>query len=178
MKKILSKISIFALAFAVCFAFVGCGMQNDYITASTGAKFSGVVTEFKNAEDFKLVYLGDNNYKAEGSANTMNAEQASAWGTVEGSKFVVVNVKMGVGGTSIVGWRSEATKDTAYEPSEIDGSLIKNSTAANETKNYILALSDGTTPRHPELKVWRIEVTEKDATEMVAYTIDFSALYE
>ena len=112
----------------------------------------------------------------------MDKDQAAAWGTVEGSKYVVVNVKMGAGSTSIVGWRNAETKDTAFTQEEIDDSLIKNSSAKNETKNYILALSDGETPRHEDLQIWRIEVTPAteegaEAQETIVYTIDFSALY-
>ena len=90
---------------------------------------------------------------------------------------MVVTVKIGAGSNAIIGWRNNETKNKAFVEDEIDGSLIKRSTAKNDTKNYILAVTDGETPRHPDLKVWRIEVTEKDATEAKVYTVDFSALY-
>ena len=68
--------------------------------------------------------------------------------------------------------------NTPYSQEEIDGTFIKNSTTAkSETKNFILALSDGDTPRHPDFKIWRIEVTEQDATEFKAFTVDFTDLY-
>lgn len=181
MKKVFNILA--CLLLVVCsVTLVACGCHkdktNDYITPSSVASFAGSNVEFKNDESFKLIYDGHNSYHAEGKAAKMSAEQATTWGTVEGSKYIVVNVKMGVDGSAIIGWRNKETAGTAYKESEIDGSLIKRSTAKNESKNYILALSDGDTARHPDLKIWRIEVTEKDATESVAYTIDFSRLYE
>ena len=182
----LKKVQIFAvcifMALIVLLSFTACGEKsNDYITVGKDASFSGSDVKFNNAKDFELVYLGDNKYEAKGSPAIMTSEQASAWGTVEGSKYVVINVKMGAGSTSIVGWRNVDTQDNAFEQSEIDGSLIKNSSAKNDTKNYILALSDGEIERHPDLKIWRIEVTPASSdgqAEKVVYTIDFSAMYE
>lgn len=179
MKKFLTSCACLMMILVGGIALSACQttQTNSYITVSDGASFSGSEVEFKNADNFKLEYKGNNHYVATGSASTMTAEQATTWGTVEGSKFIVVKVKMGKEGNAIIGWRSAETADKQFEDEEIDGSLIKRSTSKNETKNYILAISDGDEARHPELTTWRIEVTEKDATESVAYTIDFSALY-
>lgn len=177
LKSLISLFAVVAILFVAGITLSACGGGNNYITPSDGASFSGSDVKFTNASDFSLRYLGDNKYEANGSANTMTAEQASTWGTVEGSKYVVLNVKMGVDGSAIIGWRDAETADKAFEESEIDGTLIKRSTASNETKNYILALTDGDTYRHEEFPVWRIEVTEKDATETKVFTVDFSKLY-
>ena len=177
LKSLISMFAVVAILLVAGMTLTSCGGVNDYITPSRGASFSGSDVKFTNASDFSLTYQGDNKYEANGSANTMSKEQASAWGTVEGSKYVVLNVKMGVDGSAIIGWRNKETADKPFEESEIDGSLIKRSTASNETKNYILAISDGDTYRHEELPIWRIEVTEKDATETKVFTVDFSKLY-
>lgn len=180
MKKVLKVFALIIMALTCLVTIPACNETptNDYITANTtGASFSGSDVVYKNADNFKLVYKGDNHYVAEGSASVMTEEQATTWGTVVGSKFMVVTVKIGAGSNAIIGWRNNETKNKAFVEDEIDGSLIKRSTAKNDTKNYILAVTDGETPRHPDLKVWRIEVTEKDATEAKVYTVDFSALY-
>ena len=181
MKKMLKIVACMILVIASILAIPACEQKpetNDYITVNTtGASFSGSDVVFKNAEDFKLTYQGDNHYVAEGSASVMNQEQATTWGTVVDTKYIVVNVKMGKDSKSIIGWRNKETMNTAFTAEEIDGSLIKNSTCKDDAKNYILAISDGNTARHPELTIWRIEVTPKDATEAIVYTVDFSALY-
>lgn len=180
MKKVLKVFALIIMALTCIVAIPACNKTptDDYITANTtGASFSGSDVVYKNANDFKLVYKGDNHYVAEGSASIMTEEQATTWGTVAGSKFIVVTIKMGAESNAIIGWRNEETKNNAFSEDEIDGTLIKKSSAKNDTKNYILAITDGDTPRHSDLKVWRIEVTQKDATEAKAYTVDFSALY-
>lgn len=179
MKKIQNILVCFALIAVSLVGLYACGTPtNDYITANTtGASFSGSDVVYKNAEDFQVIYKGDNHYELQGSASAMTQEQATTWGTVENSKFVVLNIKMGAGANAIIGWRNSDTMNTPYTESEIDGSFIKRSTSKNESKNYILAITDGETPRHPENKIWRIEVTPKDSTETVSYTVDFSNLY-
>ena len=183
LKRTLLALACITMVLVAGVTHVACGGPgtNDYITEGENASFSNSDVKFNNASDFQLVYQGNNHYVAQGTAAIMDKDQAAAWGTVEGSKYVVVNVKMGAGSTSIVGWRNAETKDTAFTQKEIDGSLIKNSSAKNETKNYILALSDGDAFIHEDLKVWRIEVTpaasEGETVEPVYYTIDFSALY-
>lgn len=179
MKRILKLFMCLTLLIVSAYGLCACGTEpDDYIIANTsGASFSGSDVVFSNADDFKVVYKGDNHYVLEGSASTMNAEQATTWGTLENSKYVVLTVKMGEGANAIIGWRNADTMKTPYTEEEIDGSTIKRSTSKNATKNYILAISDGETLRHPDLKVWRIEVTEKDATNTKIYTVDFSNLY-
>ena len=184
LKRTLLVLACLAMVLVAGVTLAACGGPgtNDYITEGENASFSNSDVKFNNASDFQLVYQGNNHYIAQGTAAIMDKDQAAAWGTVEGSKYVVVNVKMGAGSTSIVGWRNAETKDTAFTQKEINGSLIKNSSAKNETKNYILALSDGETPRHEDLQIWRIEVTPAteegaEAQETIVYTIDFSALY-
>ena len=179
MKRILKIFMCLTLIIVSAYGLCACGTeQNDYITANTsGASFSGSDVVFKNSDDFKVVYKGENHYVLEGSASVMSEEQATAWGTVVNSKYVVLTVKMGEGANAIIGWRNADTMSTPYTEEEIDGSTIKRSTSKTATKNYILAISDGETLRHPDLKIWRIEVTEKDATEAKIYTVDFSNLY-
>lgn len=180
MKKVLRVITCMLLILTSILLIPACNEPNtnDYITANTsGASFSGSDVVYKNADDFKLTYQGNNHYVAEGSASVMNEEQAKTWGTVVDSKYIVVTIKMGAGSNAIIGWRNNETMNNQFQAEEIDGSLVKNSTSKNDTKNYILAISDGKTARHPELTIWRIEVTPKDATEAIVYTVDFSALY-
>lgn len=183
-KRALTTFACLVMVLIAGLTLAACGgtESNEYITPGSNASFSSAPdVKYNNASDFALTYKGNNHYEATGSAAVMDATQASTWGTVEGSKYVVVNVKMGEGSTAIIGWRSVENKDNAFEESEIDGTNIKTSTAANDTKNYILALSDGDAFRHEDLKVWRIEVTpaasEGETVEPVYYTIDFSALY-
>lgn len=180
MKKVIRLFTCMLLLMVCIFTIPACNEEpkDDFITANTqGASFSGSEVVFKNADDFKLTYQGDHHYVATGSASKMTDEQATAWGTVANSKFIVVTVKMGADSNAIIGWRNNETKSTAFTTEEIDGSLVKRSTAKNDSKNYILAISDGDTARHPDLKVWRIEVTKKDSTEVITYTVDFSTLY-
>lgn len=180
MKKFLSCFACIAMILVAGVTLAACGgaQTNDYITPSTGASFSESSVKFSNANDFTLEYKGKNHYVAKGSASTMTQEQATAWGTEAGSKFVVVNVKMGKNSTAVVGWRNDETKGTAFEAAEIDGTLIKNVTAANDTKNFILALTDGETLRHADKTIWRIEVKAAESEDVGVYTIDFSAFYE
>lgn len=181
MKKFLNMLLCLTLVIVSAYGLCACQSTptNDYITANTsGASFSGSDVVYKNADDFKVVYKGDNHYVLEGSASVMNEEQATTWGTVANSKYVVLTIKMGEGAQAIIGWRDADTMGKAYTEEEIDGNIIKRSTAKNATKNYILAITDGDTPRHPELTIWRIEVTAKDTTEAVVYTVDFSEMYK
>lgn len=176
MKKVFTILT--CLLLVVCSAtLVACGCHkeqtNDRLTVADKVNFGSSQVEFANDRDFRLDYEGHNSYKAEGKASIMSAEQATAWGTVEGSKYVIVHVKKNEDDKIVFGWRNKDTMTTEFKDSEIDGNLVKNTSA----DDYILALTDGTTPRHPEQKVWRIEITEKDK-DMVAYTIDFSKFYE
>ncbi len=180
MKKFLSGIAccVMILFAGLCLAACGGAPTNDYITPSAGASFSGSAVKFANASDFTLEYKGKNNYVAKGSVNTMTAEQATAFGTTEGSKFVVINVKMGKDSTAVVGWRTAENATTKFEENEIDGALVKSVTAQNETKNFVLALSEGQNAVHEENQIWRIEVKAAESEEFVSYTIDFSAFYQ
>lgn len=177
MKKILSICACLAmvlvggLTLAAC-----CGNENDYITAGNNASLAGSSVVFQNAEGFELVYDGDNHYTASGSTNVMNAEQSAETSYAENSKFVVVNVKTEKDATSVVGWRNNENKDTAFSDEEKAGEGIIQTTSANDTKNFIIVLSDGDTYLHAENTIWRIEVSV-EGEEMVAYTIDLSSLY-
>ena len=154
-----------------------CGNENDYITEGRNASLAGSTVVFQNTEDFALSYDGDNHYIVSGSANVMNAEQSAETGFVEQSKFVVVNVKTEKDATSVVGWRNNENKDTAFSDEEKAGEGIIQTTSANDTKNFIIVLSDGDTYLHAENTIWRIEVSV-EGEETVAYTIDLSNLYE
>ena len=183
MKRFLNYSACITLIIVSAFGISACKNQeeepkNDYITVTTtDTSFPESDVVYKNTDTFKLNYKGDNHYVAEGNASVMNEEQANTWGTIANSKYIVLSVKMGVDGKAIFGWRSSETQNTAFKEDEIDGTLIKRTTSEDAVKEFILAVSDGDTPRHPDMKIWRIEVTEKDATEAKAYTIDFSALY-
>ncbi len=175
MKKFISVLACLAILFVGGVSLAACGQTNDYITAEHKATISEV--EFANDASFKLNYKGDNHYVAEGKAATMTEEQAKAWGTEKGSKYVVVTVKAGKDSEAVYGWRATDKSGDEFKDNEIDGSLIKKSTVAGESEDFVLALTDGETARHSEAQVWRVEVTGKDAKEAEVYTIDFSALY-
>ena len=183
LKKVVLSVFCLMLVLTAGVLLTACGgtQENDYVTPGTNASFTGSDVKFNNSADFALVYKGDNHYEATGSCAKMDADQAKAWGTVEGSEYVVVNVKMGKNSTAIVGWRTVEDKDKEFLENEIDDENIKRSTSSNETKNFILALTDGETPRHENEQVWRIEVTPKaeegETATKVVYTIDFSKLY-
>ena len=117
------------------------------------------------------------NYVATGDAAVMDATQAATWGTVEGSKYVVIDVKLAEGEMAYIGWKSAEDADVAFTEDDIDGTTNKKSEGDEgaTVKNYILALSDGDVERHPELTTWRFQIEVGD--EKVAYTIDFSAFY-
>ena len=180
MKKLLKVIMCFTMVLFAGVALVGCGgaQTNDYITPAVSASIEGSSVKFANANDFSLEYKGKNHYVAKGSAVVMSAEQASAFGTSEGSKFVVVNVKTGKDASFVAGWRTAENKDTKFEQSEIDGVLVKNGSAKNDTKNFILALSEGQNAVHEDSQIWRVEVKGAGSEDVVSYTIDFSSFFQ
>ena len=180
MKKFLKVLMCFAMVVFAGVALVGCGgtQTNDYITPSVSASIEGSSVKFANANDFSLEYKGNNHYVAKGSAVVMSADQSTAYGTTEGSKFVVINVKMGKDSTAVAGWRTTETKDTKFEAGEIDGSLVVSVTAKNDAKNFILALSDGQNAVHEDKQIWRIDVKASGSEEVVSYTIDFSSFFQ
>ena len=179
MKKFLSVMACMVMILVSAIALTACGAPqiNSYITPSTGANLAGSEVEYKNSRDFTLQYKGKNHYVAKGTANTMTEAQAAEMSTSAGAKFVVLNVNMGINADATVGWRNEETKNVAFEAAEIDGQLIKSVYSENETKNFILVLSDGTSMNHETLKIWRIEVRKADSEEVAVYTIDFSEFY-
>lgn len=179
MKKFLSVMACMVMILVSAVALTACGapQTNSYITPSTGANFPGSVVEYKNCRDFTLEYKGKNHYVAKGTANTMTEEQATEMSTSTGAKFVVLNVKMNLGDSATIGWRSNETKNAAFEESEIDNETICKVSAENDSKNIILVLSNGIEMNHQDLKIWRIEVKKPAAEEAVVCTIDFSGFY-
>lgn len=182
LKRALTIFACLAMVLVAGFTLAACGetQTNDYITPGTNASFSGSPdVKYNNASDFTLVYKGNNHYEATGSLATMDATQATTWGGVqEGAKYCVLNVKTGKDATGYIGWRSVEDKDKPFTEEEAtsDGVNVKKTSASNETKNYILALTDGVNERYPDKPIWRIQITPKDSTEEITYTIDFSNL--
>lgn len=174
MKKLISVLACLAIVLVGGISLAACG-QTYNVTVPDKTTIGQV--EFANDASFKLNYKGDNHFVAEGKAANMTEEQAKAWGTVKDSKFVVVSVNGGKDSELVFGWKAADKSDEAFKENEINGDLIKKETLTDDAEDFVLALSDGQTERHPELKVWRVEVKEKDAEESTAYTIDFSALY-
>lgn len=182
MKRFLSIFAcvVMVLVGGVLLASCGGTKTNDNVVATPTdetVEFQGL-TDWKNADDFKLTYLGDNNYKAEGSAAIMTAEQGEKWGSVaEGSKYVIISIKMETGATLLTGWRTSADEGFG----EGEGSH-KDYNGVEGKKEFVLGLTNGGTPLHTEDRVWRCEVTnpveEGETSTTVVYTIDFSALFE
>lgn len=182
MKKILSLMACMVMVLVGGVALAACGGKtNDTVTPTNTDKvvtFAGF-DNWKNTDDFALKYLGDNKYEATGSAATMTAEQGQAWGSVaEGSKYVILSIKMETGATMVTGWRENADQGFG----EGEGSN-KTYSGTEGVKEFVLGLSNGETPLHAENPVWRIELKapqaegSTEASETVVYTIDFSALY-
>lgn len=183
MKKFLSIMACMVMVLVGGVALAACG--NNKPKDVTATETSKVVTfagldSWKNSDDFGLEYLGNNKYKAKGSAASMTAEEGEKWGNVaEGSKYVILSIKMEKGSTMKTGWKSVETADVAF--AEGEGS---NKTYSGEegVKEFILGISNGETALHAENPVWRVELkapqTEgQTEVETVVYTIDFSALY-
>ncbi len=180
MKKFLSVMACLVMVLVGGVALAACGPKtNDFITVSEEGGYFDAAPEVKymNTDTFKLEYKGNNHYVATGDAAVMDATQAATWGTVEGSKYVVIDVKLAEGEMAYIGWKSAEDADVAFTEDDIDGTTNKKSEGDEgaTVKNYILALSDGDVERHPELTTWRFQIEVGD--EKVAYTIDFSAFY-
>lgn len=181
MKKSISLKSI--LAVALCLALVlmagfiltACGEKktnNDIVPTNHETELGGAM--FNNSSDFELKYLGDNKYQANGSAATMDADQAAAFGYAEGSWYVIVSVKMEVGSTIVSGWKSVDTADVAFTEGEGKNTVYE---GVEGVKEYVLGLTNGDEMIHADAPVWRIEVTAPNAETATSYTIDFSSFY-
>ena len=181
MKKVMSILACMVMVLVGGVLLASCGgtkTNNDVVATPTDKVVDfGGRTDWQNAEDLKLTYLGDNNYKAEGSAAIMSAEQGAAWGCDEGSMYVILSIKMETGATLKTGWRTSADEEFGKG----EGSN-KDYSGTEGVKEFVLGLSNGSTPTHTENPVWRCEVTnpveEGETPTTVVFTIDFSALYE
>ena len=171
-------LSVGTMAVALSTMLVGCGpMTNNKISAPNSeytTSFAGSETTFSNTNGFALTYNGETDglkkYTASGTPSVMTNAQATAFGTTEGTPFVVLRIELGAGNTAKIGWTS--TPETPL--GEVDGSIIKESSASatgNGFKPYVLALT------HQDMPYWRYEIQATDDMEAENFYIDFSALY-
>ena len=181
-KSFLAIFACIAMILVAGITLAACGEKtNDNVVLTDTSKVVqfGGREDWQNSDDVTLKYLGDNKYEVTGTPATMSAEQGTAYGGLtEGSKYVLLSIKMEVGSTIVSGWKSTETADVAFGEGE-----GKNTTYKGEegVKEYVLGLSNGETPLHAENPVWRIEITspveEGEQATTTVYTIDFSALY-
>lgn len=184
LKKSFTIFALISMVILAALTLGACGGPgvNNYITPGSNASFSSAPdVKYNNAAGFTLEYLGNNNYKAIGTLAEMDATQAKTWGNVqEGAKYCVLNIKMGKDSSALIGWRSVEDKDKAFTEEETNTQEnkdnIKKISSSNETKNMILAITDGTNDRYPDMPIWRIQITPKDSEEVITYTVDFSNL--
>lgn len=192
LKSVLSIIACLAIVLVAGFALTACCGQdvNEDLFATkqeTEINFNGR-TDWKNADNFTITYEGENDgayhFVASGDASVMSAEQGTAWGNVaEGSKYVIVTIKMEPGSNIISGWRSTEEQGKSFEESEIDGVNIKRTSYNGVVgeKEYVLGLTDGDTLLHADAPIWRAEVTspavEGEETTTTIYTVDFSSFF-
>lgn len=192
LKSVLSIIACVAIVLVAGFALTACCGQdvNEDLFATkqeTEINFAGR-TDWKNADDFTITYEGESDgayhFVASGSASTMSAEQGTAWGNVdEGSKYVIVTIKMEPKSTIISGWRSADEQNKAFVESEIDGTNIKETSYNGVVgeKEYVLGLTNGEIALHADAPIWRAEVTspavEGEEQTVAIYTVDFSSFF-
>ena len=192
LKSVLSIIACVAIVLVAGFALTACCGQdvNDDLFATkqeTEINFAGR-TDWKNADDFTITYEGESDgayhFVASGSASVMSAEQGTAWGNVdEGSKYVIVTIKMEPKSTIISGWRSADEQNKAFVESEIDGTNIKETSYNGVVgeKEYVLGLTNGEIALHADAPIWRAEVTspavEGEEQNTTVYTVDFSSFF-
>ena len=130
LKRGVTAVVCLVMALMICLTLSACGEQdvNDNLFATkqdTQVSFGGR-NDWKNSDDFTITYEGNDHFVASGSASTMSAEQGTTWGNVdEGSKYVIVTIKMEPKSTIISGWRSADEQNNAFVESEIDGTNIK-----------------------------------------------------
>lgn len=125
---------------------------------------------WENTDDFALALIEGNDFKATGTPGQMSAIQATAWGTTEGSYYVIVSVKMDLESSLKTGWVTVEDKNVAFD----DEHPTKTYAGTEGVKEYVLGIS-GSNIDHTAAPVWRIEVTSPaEGAEMVAYTIDFT----
>lgn len=192
LKRGVTAVVCLVMALMICLTLSACGEQdvNDNLFATkqeTEINFAGR-TDWKNADDFTITYEGESDgayhFVASGSASTMSAEQGTAWGNVdEGSKYVIVTIKMEPKSTIISGWRSADEQNKAFVESEIDGTNIKETSYNGVVgeKEYVLGLTNGEIALHADAPIWRAEVTspavEGEEQTTTVYTVDFSSFF-
>ena len=192
LKRGVTAVVCLVMALMICLTLSACGEQdvNDNLFATkqeTEINFAGR-TDWKNADDFTITYEGESDgayhFVASGSASVMSAEQGTAWGNVdEGSKYVIVTIKMEPKSTIISGWRSADEQNKAFVESEIDGTNIKETSYNGVVgeKEYVLGLTNGEIALHADAPIWRAEVTspavEGEEQTVAIYTVDFSSFF-
>ena len=192
LKRGVTAVVCLVMALMICLTLSACGEQdvNDNLFATkqeTEINFAGR-TDWKNADDFTITYEGESDgayhFVASGSASVMSAEQGTAWGNVdEGSKYVIVTIKMEPKSTIISGWRSADEQNNAFVESEIDGTNIKETSYNGVVgeKEYVLGLTNGEIALHADAPIWRAEVTspavEGEEQTTTVYTVDFSSFF-
>lgn len=177
-KSVMTIVACIALILLAGFVLTACGSHATIYATNHVTPFNGV--DFENTSDFELEKVDDNNYKAVGTAATMTAEQAAAWGTEEGAKYVIISIEMEVGSTIESGWVSIDNKDQAF----VEGDGHKDTVYEGEEgiKEYVLGVN-GTGIDHSDAPVWRVEVTApvaegEEAGEPVVYVVDFTEMIE
>lgn len=188
LKRGVTAVVCLVMALMICLTLSACGEQdvNDNLFATkqdTQVSFGGR-NDWKNSDDFTITYEGNDHFVASGSASVMSAEQGTAWGNVdEGSKYVIVTIKMEPKSTIISGWRSADEQNKAFVESEIDGTNIKETSYNGVVgeKEYVLGLTNGEIALHADAPIWRAEVTspavEGEEQTVAIYTVDFSSFF-
>ena len=129
---------------------------------------------WENTADFAVTLVEGNDFKATGTPGQMSAIQATAWGTTEGSYYVIVSVKMDLESSLKTGWVTVEDKNVAFDAEH----PTKTYAGTEGVKEYVLGIS-GSNINHTDAPVWRIEVTSPaEGAETVAYTIDFTDMLE
>lgn len=188
LKRGVTAVVCLVMALMICLTLSACCGQdvngNLFATKQDTQVSFGGRNDWKNSDDFTITYEGNDHFVASGSASTMSAEQGTAWGNVdEGSKYVIVTIKMEPKSTIISGWRSADEQNNAFVESEIDGTNIKETSYNGVVgeKEYVLGLTNGEIALHADAPIWRAEVTspavEGEEQTVAIYTVDFSSFF-
>ncbi len=188
LKRGVTAVVCLVMALMICLTLSACCGQdvngNLFATKQDTQVSFGGRNDWKNSDDFTITYEGNDHFVASGSASTMSAEQGAAWGNVdEGSKYVIVTIKMEPKSTIISGWRSADEQNKAFVESEIDGTNIKETSYNGVVgeKEYVLGLTNGEIALHADAPIWRAEVTspavEGEEQTVAIYTVDFSSFF-
>ena len=182
LKTVLAIFACVAMILVAGLTLAACGEKtNDSVALTPTSKVVdfGNRQDWQNSDDVTLKYLGDNKYEVTGTPATMSAEQGAAYGGLtEGSKYVLLSIKMEVGSTIVSGWKTTETADVAFGEGEGKDTTYD---GVEGVKEYVLGLTNGEEALHADAPVWRIEITapveEGETATTTVYTIDFSAIY-